>query len=132
MAKSKRKSNAEYQKAYRERKRCLDEESFYSRECARWRCRKDDAKIKSASQLSLREHNHQKRKWKNSSKKYRKRRKMDNSVVTPPLTPDQTVPADANDNSNEVIVEPATKNSITGKKKIRRDRAKAYHHHQKD
>ena len=51
---------------------------------------------------------------------------MDNSVVTPPLTSDDTVPADANDNSNEVIIEPATKNSITWRKKIRRDRAKAY------
>ena len=100
MAISKRKSNAEYQKAYRERKRCLDEESFKARERARWRRMKDDGKIKSANQLSLREHNHQKRKQKNSSKKYRKRRKMDNSVVTPHLTTDHTVPADANDNSN--------------------------------
>lgn len=74
-AKTKRKSNAQRQKEYRQRAKEKNCAQYLEKERMRWKKRRIDGKVKTALQISDRDHRRTKTLWKQASKKYRDKQK---------------------------------------------------------
>ena len=106
----------ERQQRWRDKQKC-DSEShskYLENERERYRSRKEAGTRKGIEEMTQRE---QRRKWRSEQKEHRKRVKAASTLVTPPVSPDPDVRG---------RVKQRSANSVVGRKRVRRDRAKAY------
>ena len=109
----------ERQQRWRDKQKCdSDSHSKYlENERERYRGRKEAGTRKGIDDLTQREKREQRRKWRSEQKEHRKRVKAAVQLVTPPVSPDPDVRG---------RVKQRSVNSVVGRKRVRRDRAKAY------
>ena len=90
---------------------------YLENERERYRSRKEAGTRKRIDDLTQRDQREQRRKWRSEQKELRKRVKAAAQLVTPPVSPDPDVRG---------RVKQRSVNSVVGRKRVRRDRAKAY------
>ena len=109
----------ERQQRWQDKQKCDSDSHSKYLENERERCRssKVAATRKGIDYLTQREQREQRRKWRSEQKEHRKRVKAAAQLVTPPVSPDPDVRG---------RVKQRSVNYVVGRKRVRRDRAKAY------
>ena len=110
-------SNKERQKIWRDKHKANVEshERYLAAERARHALRKERGTKKTIDKMSKKEKKEQRAKWRLSQKKHRANAKAGGGIMTPPLSP---ASPEAQGNQGQ--------QATRGRKKLRRDRAKAY------
>lgn len=96
-------------------------EAAKAKERERWHKRKTEGSVKSVKELSNREQRRVRKKWRESSKKYRQQKKRDAEVLlnTPPDSPLMQ--------QNDMLVNPSTSRVESGRRVARKNREKLRH-----
>ena len=114
------KSAKERQKQWRDRKKlnAAAHEEYLQRERGRYARRKETGSRKCVKDMTPREHRRQKHAWKRDQRVHRERVKTAPTVITPPPSPGVV--------ADQAPAPPQPSNAARGRRKVPRDRSKAY------